>query len=128
MPPHLPPISQMMAELEACGLGPDTIDALWEAYQAAREEEEAMSDNDKGGASGDVNKENKVGGVGRRQGQRRRQAGGEGRERQRSGCSCGRPPPHANLASLPAPAARRTTPPRARPPTQPCAWVRWPWA
>ncbi|PSC69785.1 Fanconi anemia group J-like protein [Micractinium conductrix] len=53
------PARQMMAELEACGLGPDTIDALWEAYQAAREEEEAMSDNVKGGASGDVNKENK---------------------------------------------------------------------
>lgn len=33
----------LLAELVQLGLGPSDIDALWEAYQAAREEEEAMA-------------------------------------------------------------------------------------
>lgn len=60
----------MLGELSACGLGPDAVDALWEAYQLAREEEEAMGQaaaagggGPLGGSSGGGNKENQQGGV-----------------------------------------------------------------
>ncbi len=58
---------QLLRELEVCGLGPDRIDPLWEAYQAAREEEEAMNAAEGGppGAGsrqrGGEGKENQVG-------------------------------------------------------------------
>ena len=58
--PALPPAPQMLGEIAACGLGPDQVEALWEAYQAAREEEEAMNQSDGGG--GGKEKENQVGG------------------------------------------------------------------
>ncbi|KAL4529286.1 hypothetical protein Ndes2526A_g04083 [Nannochloris sp. 'desiccata'] len=37
--------AQMMAELNNLGLGPDKMELLWETYQAAREEDEAMANS-----------------------------------------------------------------------------------
>jgi Fanconi anemia group J protein len=44
---------QMMGELSSLGLGPEAVEPLWEAYQAAREEDEAMAqDAGRPGGSG----------------------------------------------------------------------------
>jgi len=37
--------ASMMAELNNLGLGPDKMESLWETYQAAREEDEAMANS-----------------------------------------------------------------------------------
>jgi Fanconi anemia group J protein len=46
---------QMMGELSSLGLGPEAVEPLWEAYQAAREEDEAMAQDAgrPGGGGGD---------------------------------------------------------------------------
>ncbi|KAL4419625.1 hypothetical protein ABPG77_008566 [Micractinium sp. CCAP 211/92] len=55
----LPP-GQLLGELALCGLGPDNMDPLWEAYQLAREEEEQMNAGN-GGGGREEGKENRGG-------------------------------------------------------------------
>ncbi|KAL4443214.1 hypothetical protein ABPG75_010969 [Micractinium tetrahymenae] len=54
------PAGQLLGELARCGLGPDNMDPLWEAYQAAREEKELMNAGD-GGRGKQEGKENQGG-------------------------------------------------------------------
>lgn len=44
--------ASMLQELVTLGLGPDRIEALWEAYTLAREEDEALATGDRGGGGG----------------------------------------------------------------------------
>jgi len=44
----------MMAELNNLGLGPDKMESLWETYQAAREEDEAMANSNGSSAAAAV--------------------------------------------------------------------------
>lgn len=61
LPRSAPRLRQMLRELSAMGLGAEQVDPLWEAYTAAREEEEAMAAEGGPGPPRE-GKENKVGG------------------------------------------------------------------
>jgi Rad3-related DNA helicase len=54
----------MMTELSNLGLSPDDMESLWETYQAAREEDEAMANSNGPGAPGAENKPSVAAGAG----------------------------------------------------------------
>ena len=104
-PSHL----QILTELAACGLGADRVDALWEAYQAAREEEEALNQQQQqqqqagGGLGG---KENQVSGAGKLVGPSPAACGAAAAAAASSSRGQRPPPPAvADPAPAPAPAA-----------------------